>query len=248
MPILGAAIMDTERIIPQNGSSPGSSGSSNGGVNPNHQQSSHMLHNSSNHLHQAQQMNYSQHTGNNTYHHQQYVNGHTTANMLQSGGVGQSNSPIQLGNPNATLTSTANLNTSYTTMTVGGLGGGNIMRKKKSERLVPLPPTSSTTDLGLVNYNPPNGIVGSYSNNTLTNSVTISNQNQFVANNHTINTHGQGQGLSSHATPTSHPPYGGHNYGSDMNGSHPLQTKSGAPGSAQIGGGILNHAYTRDNR
>ena len=56
MPILGTAIMDTDRIIPQNGSSPGSGGSSNGGINSNIPQSSHMMHNSSNHLPQSQQL------------------------------------------------------------------------------------------------------------------------------------------------------------------------------------------------
>lgn len=112
MPILGTAIMDTERIIPQNGSSPGSGGSSNGGLNSNLQQPSHMLHNSSNHLPQAQQINYSQqqqqHGVTSGYHHQQYVNGHTTANMLQTGGIGQSPSPIQhQGNSNPNISSTS---------------------------------------------------------------------------------------------------------------------------------------------
>ena len=116
--------MDTERIIPQNGSSPGSGGSSNGGINSNIPQSSHMMHNSSNHLPQSQQLNYTQQHGvNSGYQHQQYVNGHTTANMLQGGGgMGQSPSPIQhQGNANVNISSTSNLNATYSTMT-GGVG------------------------------------------------------------------------------------------------------------------------------
>ena len=120
MPILGAAIMDTERIIPQNGSSPGSGGSSNGGLNSTLQQPSHILHNSSNHLPQGSQLNYSQqqHGVSSGYHHQQYVNGHTTANMLtQSGGVGQSPSPgIQPGNSTTNISSASNLNNTYSTI------------------------------------------------------------------------------------------------------------------------------------
>ena len=252
MPILGTAIMDTERIIPQNGSSPGSGGSSNGGINSSLQQPSHMMHNSSNHLSQSQQLNYSQQHGvNSSYHHQQYVNGHTAVNMLQGGGMGQSPSPIQhQGNPNAHMSSNSNLNATYSTMTGGG--GGNIMRKKKSERtIVPLPPTSNSDQhQPLPNYNTSNGIVGGYGNGLTNNAgVTLSNQtNQFSStNNHTINAHGQTMSPpSAHTATTSHPSYGGsHNYGSDMNGGHTIQTKSGAMNPNQ---GIMNHAYTRDNR
>ena len=259
MPILGTAIMDTERIIPQNGSSPGSGGSSNGGMNSNLQQSSHMMHNnSSNHIQQSQQLNYSQqpHGVNSGYHHQQYVNGHTTANMLQGGGLGQSPSPIQhQGNSNPNISSNSNLNATYSTMTGGGPGGGNIMRKKKSERtIVPLPPTSEQP---LPNYNSSNGVVGGYGNALTTNAVTISNQNQFSSStNHAINVHGQTMSPSSHTgNNTTHPSYGGgsHNYNGDMNtsNSHQIQTKSGViMSSNQVvsSGGIMNHAYTRDNR
>ena len=122
--------MDTERIIPQNGSSPGSGGSSNGGMSSNLQQNSHLIHNSSNHLPQSQTtLSYSQQQNqvNSGYHHQQYVNGHTTANMLQGGMSGQSPSPIQhQGNPN--MSSNPNLNATYSTMT--GVGGGNSARAK----------------------------------------------------------------------------------------------------------------------
>ena len=258
MPILGTAIMDTERIIPQNGSSPGSGGSSNGGMNSNLQQSSHMMHNSSNHIPQSQQLNYSQqqHGVNSGYHHQQYVNGHTTANMLQGGGIGQSPSPIQhQGNSNANISSTSNA--TYSTMTGGGVGGGNIMRKKKSERtIVPLPPTSNSEhQQPLPNYNSSNGVVGGYGNALTTNAVTISNPNQFSSTNHAINVHGQTMSPSSHTGNTTHPSYGGgsHTYGSDMNtsNSHQIQTKSGViMSSNQVvsSGGMMNHAYTRDNR
>ena len=125
MPILGTAIMDTERIIPQNGSSPGSGGSSNGGMSSNLQQSSHIMNNSSNHLPHQTTLSYSQQQNqvNSGYHHQQYVNGHTTANMLQGGMSGQSPSPIQhQGNSNPNMSSNSNLNATYSTMT-----GGNIL-------------------------------------------------------------------------------------------------------------------------
>ena len=254
MPILGTAIMDTERIIPQNGSSPGSGGSSNGGLNSNLQQSSHLMHNSSNHLPQSQTaLSYSQQQNqvNSGYHHQQYVNGHTTANMLQGGMSGQSPSPIQhQGNSNPNMSSNSNLNATYSTMT-----GGNIMRKKKSERtIVPLPPTSNSEHQNhLPNYNTSNGIVGGYSNNGLTNNaVTINNQNQFSSssNNHTLNVHGQTMSPPSQGGHQPNSSYGGsHNYGNDMNGSnHPIQSKSGTiNGNQGLSGGIMNHGYTRDN-
>ena len=245
--------MDTERIIPQNGSSPGSGGSSNGGMNSNLQQSSHLMHSSSNHLQQSQQLNYpqQQHGVNSGYHHQQYVNGHTTSNMLQGG---QSPSPIQhQGTSTANISSTSNLNATYSTMTAG-VGGGNIMRKKKSERtIVPLPPTSNSEhQQPLPNYNSSNGVVGGYNNALTNNAVTISNQNQFSSTNHAINVHGQTMSPSSHTGNATHGSYGGsHNYGSDMNNSsHQIQTKSGVMNTNQgvSGGGIMNHAYTRDAR
>ena len=255
MPILGTAIMDTERIIPQNGSSPGSGGSSNGGINSNIPQSSHMMHNSSNHLPPSQQLNYTQQHGvNSGYQHQQYVNGHTTANMLQGGGgMGQSPSPIQhQGNANVNISSTSNLNATYSTMT-GGVGGGNIMRKKKSERtIVPLPPTSNTELQPPPNYNNSNGVVGGYGNNA----VTIGNQNQFSSSNHMINIQGQQMSSGSPAqhanNVSSHPAYGngGHNYGADLSSGHQIATKSGVLNGGQnvSSGGIMNHGYTRDNR
>ena len=85
------------------------------------------------------------------------------------------------------------------------------MRKKKSERtIVPLPPTSNSEHQPLPNY--ANGVVGGYSNTLTNNAVTISNQNQFSSNNHTINVHGQAMSPAAHAVTTSHPShYGGHN-------------------------------------